>query len=127
MLFFSELQKVDLFRLPVLRRFSGARSFSFVRTPVLVRGRVLTSELVSSGAYPARCELSTVRPAVNSRVTISTVEGKKIAVVRTDERGIFRLTLRPGTYVATATELEVSRRITVERLGNLSFDLVRIV
>ena len=112
---------------PLQRRLSSARSFSFMATAVLIRGRVFQTDMVYSGAYPSRCELGAARPAVGCRIVIRTAGGKKIACVCADDRGIFRATLKPGVYVVTAVDLEVSRRIDVTRFGSPSFDIVRVV
>ena len=127
MVFFAQRGHDVRNRWPLLRRLSSARSFSFMATAVLIRGRVFQTDMVYSGAYPSRCELGAARPAVSSRIVIATAGGKKIACVWTDDRGIFRATLKPGVYVVTAVDLEVSRRIDVTRFGNLSFDIVRVV
>jgi len=103
-----------------------SRSFSLAEYPVLVRGRLFTSDLVYSSAYPSRCELATARPSMGTTIVISTPTGRRVARTMTDERGIFRIRLKPGSYVVTAPDLAISRRIEVARQDNPSFDIVSV-
>lgn len=103
-----------------------SRSFSLSENPILVRGRLFTSDLVYSSAYPTRCELATARPSMGATVVISTPTGRRVGRTMTDERGIFRMRLKPGSYVVTAPDLAISRKIEVTRQDNPSFDLVSV-
>lgn len=126
MRFLSQLagREVSPFEWGALARIS--RTFSLSNTVVLVRGRLFSSELVYSPAYPNRCELSAARPEVGATVIISTPGGRKVGRAVTDERGIFRIRLKPGVYVVTAPSFAISRKIRVERSENRSFDIVSV-
>lgn len=69
------------------------------------RGK-LTGRVVRCALYPRSAEdLPNLEPAPNINIVILTQKGEQICSVKTDERGIYNVSLPPNTYIVKITDL----------------------